>query len=66
VGLGGGLVGAVVMGLLAWAATGSAGPGRLTDVGPSPIAVALVLLLELAPAIAAGVASGAVLPRRRR
>jgi hypothetical protein len=63
VGLGGGAVGAVVLGLLAWASAGSAGPGRLVDVGPSPVAVAVVALIELAPAIAIGVASGAVLPR---
>jgi hypothetical protein len=65
-GLGGGVAGAVLMALLAWAATGSAGPGRLIDVGPSPVAVGLATLIELAPAIALGVASGAVLPRRRR
>jgi hypothetical protein len=66
VGLGGGAVGAALMGLLAWASSGSAGPGRLADVGPSPLHVAVVALIELAPAIALGVASGAVLPRRRR
>ncbi|MEO5920064.1 MAG: DUF6350 family protein [Pseudolysinimonas sp.] len=66
VGLGGGIAGAVLMGLLSWASSGSVGPGRLADVGPSPIAVAFVALLELAPAIALGVASGAVLPRRIR
>jgi hypothetical protein len=65
-GLGGGLSGAVVLGLLAWASAGSAGPGRLVAVGPSPLAVAFVALLELAPSIALGVASGVVLPRRRR
>jgi hypothetical protein len=65
VGLGGGVAGAVLLGLLAWASAGSAGPGRLVDVGPSPVAIALVALLELAPAIALGVGSGAVLPRRR-
>jgi hypothetical protein len=66
VGLGGGVVGAVLLGLLAWASAGSAGPGRLVDVGPSPVAVAVVALIELAPAIALGVASRAVLPRGRR
>jgi hypothetical protein len=63
VGLGGGVTGAVLLGLLAWASAGSAGPGRLIDVGPSPLAVGVVALIELAPAIALGVASGAVLPR---
>jgi hypothetical protein len=65
-GLGGGVAGAVLLGLLAWASAGSAGPGRLADVGPSPVAVAVVALIELAPAIALGVASGAVFPRGRR
>jgi hypothetical protein len=66
VGVGGGIAGAVLLGLLAWAASGSAGPGRLADVGPSPVQIALVALIELAPAIALGVASGAVFPRGRR
>lgn len=66
VGLGGGVTGALLLGLLAWASAGSAGPGRLADVGPSPVAVAFVALLELAPAIALGLASGAVIPRGRR
>jgi hypothetical protein len=64
-GFAGGLVGAVFLGLLAWAAAGSAGPGRLVDVGPSPVAVALAALVELVPAIALGIASGGALRRRR-
>ncbi|MEO8262058.1 MAG: DUF6350 family protein [Pseudolysinimonas sp.] len=64
-GFAGGLVGAVLLGLLAWSAAGSAGPGRLVDVGPSPVAVALAALVELAPAIALGIASGGALRRRR-
>lgn len=64
-GFAGGVVGAVLLGVLAWAAAGSAGPGRLVDVGPSPVAVALAALVELAPAIALGIASGGVLRRRR-
>jgi len=54
----GGAVGAVLLALLAWAASGSAGPGRLSDVGPSPVAVGFAALLELAPAIAVGLAVG--------
>jgi uncharacterized protein DUF6350 len=61
----GAVVGAVLLGLLAWAAAGSAGPGRLIDVGPSPVAVGLAALAELAPAIALGIASGGALRRRR-
>ncbi|MCU1417653.1 MAG: hypothetical protein JWP32_1827 [Schumannella sp.] len=65
VGLAGGAFGAVLLALLAWSAAGSAGPGRLVDVGPSPVAVGFAALLELAPAIALGVASGGALRRRR-
>lgn len=54
----GGAVGALLLALLAWAASGSAGPGRLADVGPSPVAVGFAALLELAPAIAMGIAVG--------
>lgn len=63
--VGGGVFGAVLLGLLAWAASGSAGPGRLVDVGPSPVAVGLAALVELVPAIALGIASGGALRRRR-
>ncbi|MBX3663783.1 MAG: hypothetical protein KF804_15135, partial [Burkholderiales bacterium] len=63
--VGGGLFGALLLGLLAWAASGSAGPGRLVDVGPSPVAAALAALAELVPAIALGIASGGALRRRR-
>jgi Family of unknown function (DUF6350) len=65
VGLGGGIAGGLLLGLLAWASAGSAGPGRLVDVGPSPWAVGLAVLVELAPAIALGVASGGLLRRRQ-
>jgi hypothetical protein len=63
--LAGGIFGALLLGLLAWASAGSAGPGRLIDVGPSPWAVGLATLAELVPAIALGIASGGVLRRRR-
>ncbi len=66
VGFGGGIAGAALLGLLAWAASGSAGPGRLADVGPSPVTVAFVALIELVPAIALGVASGSAFPRGKR
>jgi hypothetical protein len=63
--LAGGAFGALLLGLLAWASAGSAGPGRLVDVGPSPWAVGFSVLAELVPAIALGIASGGALRRRR-
>lgn len=48
VGLGAGIVGGVTLGILAWGASGSAGPGRLAEVGPNPWAVAGFAALELA------------------
>ncbi|MEZ5189476.1 MAG: DUF6350 family protein [Schumannella sp.] len=61
----GGAAGAVLLGALAWASAGSAGPGRLVDVGPSPWAVGFAALAELVPAIALGLASGGALRRRK-
>jgi hypothetical protein len=49
-----GLVGGVILGLLAWASTGAAGPGRLQDVGPDPLAVGGWAALELGLAAMAG------------
>ena len=54
VGIGTGLVGGILLGLLAWLSSGSAGPGRLVDVGPNPFAVGGWAALEFA--IAATVA----------
>ena len=48
-----GLVAGLVLGLLAWASAGSAGPGRLVQVGPDPLAVGVAVALEVA--IAGGV-----------
>lgn len=45
--LGVGLVGGVILGLLAWLSGGSAGPGRLAHVGPDPWLVGIVAALEL-------------------
>ncbi len=58
VGLAGGLVGGLLLGLLAWASAGSAGPGRLTDVGPDPILVGAWAALEFGVAITLGLALG--------
>ncbi|WP_249408737.1 cell division protein PerM [Frigoribacterium sp. CFBP 8751] len=57
----GGLVGGALLGLLAWAASGSAGPGRLTDVGPDPLLVGGFAALEFA---VAGVLAMVVSPPR--
>lgn len=57
----GGVVGGALLGLLAWAASGSAGPGRLTDVGPDPFLVGGFAALEFA---VAGVLAMVVTPPR--
>ncbi len=58
-GIGMGLVGGVLLGLLAWFASGAAGPGRLVDVGPHPFSVGGWAALEIAVAsVIALLASG--------
>ncbi|MFJ2355993.1 DUF6350 family protein [Frigoribacterium sp. NPDC087798] len=57
----GGVVGGTLLGLLAWAASGSAGPGRLTYVGPDPLLVGGFAALEFA---VAGVLAMVVTPPR--
>jgi hypothetical protein len=52
--LGSGLVGGVTLGLLAWFSAGAAGPGRLSDVGPHPLAVAFFAALEIGIAAVLG------------
>ena len=47
-----GAVAGVVLGFLAMAAGGAAGPGRLAEVGPDPVAVGLWAALEVAVASA--------------
>lgn len=64
-GLGVGIVGGALLGLLAWASAGAAGPGRLVDVGPDPWAVGLCAALELGLASTLGMlASRGRDPRR--
>lgn len=53
-GAGAGVVGGVILGLLAWFSAGSAGPGRLVHVGPDPWAVGLAAAVELAIAVSVG------------
>jgi Family of unknown function (DUF6350) len=47
-GLGSGVVAGVILGLLSWWSAGAAGPGRLVDVGPNPLVVALIATFEIA------------------
>jgi hypothetical protein len=53
-----GVAGGVLLGLLAWASAGSAGPGRLADVGPSPWLVGAVAALEIGVASMIGLLAG--------
>ncbi len=56
-GLATGVVGGIIMGLLAWASSGAAGPGRLVVVGPDPVAVGAVAALEIGIAASIGLFS---------
>jgi hypothetical protein len=53
-GLGMGVVGGLLLGLLALVASGAAGPGRLAQVGPDPLAVGLWAALEIGAAALLG------------
>jgi hypothetical protein len=54
VGVGIGVVAGVLLGLLAWFSAGSAGPGRLVEVGPNPLLVAAWAALEIGAAAVVG------------
>ena len=60
-----GVVAGLVLGILAWFASGGAGPGRLVDVGPNPWAVGAWAALECAVGAAIGILAAHQLPRRR-
>lgn len=66
VGAGAGVVGGLLLGFLAAASGGAAGPGRLVEVGPDPVAVGLVAALELAIGAGIGLAAASRLPSRSR
>ena len=53
-----GVVGGILLGLLAWFSAGSAGPGRLVDVGPSPWLVGGYAALEIGLAAVIGLFVG--------
>ncbi len=59
-GLATGVVGGALLGLLAWSAAGSAGPGRLEHVGSDPWAVGICAAVE----IAVGCVIGMLVSRR--
>ena len=54
IGLGSGAVGGVLLGAISWAASGAAGPGRLSQVGADPLAVGLFAALEIGVAASIG------------
>lgn len=60
----GAIGGGAVLGLLAAASAGAAGPGRFSEVGPDGWAVAIAATIEFAVGIALGLSTGA-LPRIR-
>ncbi|HET8878426.1 MAG TPA: DUF6350 family protein [Arthrobacter sp.] len=51
---------------LAWLARGSAGIGRLTDIGPDPLATALFVAVETGIGVVIGYAAGPWLERRQK
>ncbi len=65
----GAMVGAVaglLAAALAWLARGSAGIGRLTDIGPDPLATALFVAVETGVGVVIGYAAGPWLERRQK
>lgn len=62
-GLGMGIVAGAVLGFLAWASAGSAGPGRLATVGPDPWLVAAWAALEIGLAATLGLYSASRIPK---
>lgn len=56
-GVGSGVVSGAVLGVLAWVSGGSAGPGRLAEVGPNPWVIGVVAALEFTVGAAAGLAA---------
>lgn len=63
--LGIGVVGGLVMGLLAWLSGGAAGPGRLVEVGPNYWLTGAIAAAEFAVAAGLGMLAGSRPPRSR-
>lgn len=57
-GVASGVVGGIMFGLLAWVSAGSAGPGRLVDVGPSPWIAGGLAAAEIAIGAVIGMLAG--------
>lgn len=60
-----GAVAGVLAGVLAWLARGSAGIGRLTDIGPDPMWTAVWLAAEVGTGVVIGYAAGPWLERQQ-
>lgn len=58
IGLLSGAFAGLLLGLLTWAASGAAGPGRLVEVGASPLAVGAAAAVEAAVATTLGLLAG--------
>ena len=61
-----GAVAGLLAGALAWIARGSAGIGRLTDIGPDPLWTAVWLAAEVGIGVVVGYAAGPWLERRQQ
>ena len=65
IGLAMGFVGGILLGALAWVSSGSAGPGRLVEVGSSWLLVGCWASLEIGAAAAIALAVGGISRRER-
>ncbi|CAN5267404.1 DUF6350 family protein [soil metagenome] len=54
-----GVVAGILLGAISWASAGAAGPGRLVDVGPSPLLIGAWASVEVAIAATIGMLVGA-------
>jgi len=61
-----GAVAGLLAAALAWLARGSAGIGRLTDIGPDPLMTALFVAVEAGIGVVIGYAAGPWLERRQK